>query len=222
LCRADLCEKGIELSLDEIKKGRILPPNDNGEKEVNIEYAKLCAIMGWRIVGTKRWNENKFARSMTAHDEALLLVLFENGYEKWQIEYELAKRTTEERAAYGKLPKNKWSSKGSKKEGVRQGWTRDGINAFNDWVDKIEKARSRPDECHNFERTVKREYHHYNSVLGRKKRGATLPKGPLQTGTSPEQPKRLRASTGCKKALAEQALRFERTESFDSVERHPI
>ncbi len=154
------------------------------------------------------------------------MVLFENGYEKWEEEAHLATLPIEERNRGRPLPKNKWSSKGSKKEGVKQGWTEDGIQAFNKWVEKIEEARSNANDNAKFDSYIEHLESYYNGRLGRKKRGgATLTTAPMQTGSSPVKPKRMRASTGCKKALA-QRIRdvplFERRDSFDINERAEI
>ncbi len=184
----ELARKGKHPDVKKVLQGRMVPFEDDSghtRTQVNLAYARCCALFVDVLAGMGEWNEDEteFSNQVTESDEAFLIVVLENRYEQWLFQVSNKRddkyyRETEdedcdkendeqddEEGAQEKgivhegtkelPPKPKYCSKGSKSEGRKQGWSEEGKKRFDELESELTELDK--DEKQEFDKAVRLE-----------------------------------------------------------------
>jgi hypothetical protein len=116
----------------------------HGPGKVNPSYLFFCQHFLIHVVGKKKFENGlhhgmKLSQIATVSDEAFALLLVENSETRW-------KRVFEANYGGGPIPSTKYTFKGSSKVGTGctikyHGWSRDGLQQFNDLCAMVKQDR---------------------------------------------------------------------------------
>jgi hypothetical protein len=130
-------------------------------------FESFCVLCLKHIVGNASWRQN-FRRDtissvFTISDEAFAFLVLDNNREYWRLCYEKGEHNipvAESTSASGRSHKRRkietrYTKRGS--EGGKQGWTQDGIDAYNDLLKVVINNRNKA-ESKDLEGRLKRQW----------------------------------------------------------------